>query len=133
MFGYFEVCHLVRSTEQINSSNRLVSRQAKVACCMLAHVLLHVRAGCRAEFHQVPRFSIVIPLCRYSYSFPSTKTCSFQVSPLLSSGISRALMFPFSSPSFQWALSQAARYVDPDMLKITQHYDPSEAAVWFQV
>ncbi|CAM9547339.1 unnamed protein product, partial [Hapterophycus canaliculatus] len=33
---------------------------------------------------------------------------------------------------FEWALSQAARFVEPDMLKITQHYDPSEAAVWFQ-
>ncbi|CAM9362372.1 unnamed protein product [Scytosiphon promiscuus] len=33
---------------------------------------------------------------------------------------------------FEWALSQAARLVEPDMLKITQQYDPSGAAVWFQ-
>ncbi|CAB1107431.1 unnamed protein product [Ectocarpus sp. CCAP 1310/34] len=33
---------------------------------------------------------------------------------------------------FQWALSQAAVRVDPDLVKITPYYEPSEVAVWFQ-
>eukprot|EP00903_Cladosiphon_okamuranus_P012361 g11588.t2 len=33
---------------------------------------------------------------------------------------------------FQWALSQAAVLVEPDLVKITPYYEPSEAAVWFQ-
>lgn len=35
--------------------------------------------------------------------------------------------------SCQWALSQVAVLVEPDLVKITPHYEPSEAAVWFQV
>lgn len=33
----------------------------------------------------------------------------------------------------QWTLSQAAVRVDPDLVKITPYYEPSEVAVWFQV
>ncbi|CBJ33171.1 Dolichyl-P-Glc:Glc1Man9GlcNAc2-PP-dolichyl glucosyltransferase ALG8, family GT57 [Ectocarpus siliculosus] len=33
---------------------------------------------------------------------------------------------------FQWALSQAAVHVEPDLVKITPYYEPSEVAVWFQ-
>ncbi|CAN0450560.1 unnamed protein product, partial [Ectocarpus sp. 12 AP-2014] len=33
---------------------------------------------------------------------------------------------------FQWALSQVAVRVDPDLVKITPYYEPSEVAVWFQ-
>eukprot|EP00752_Nemacystus_decipiens_P002051 g1964.t1 len=33
---------------------------------------------------------------------------------------------------FQWALSQAAVWVEPDLVELTPYYEPSEAAVWFQ-
>ncbi|CAM9151826.1 unnamed protein product, partial [Ectocarpus fasciculatus] len=33
---------------------------------------------------------------------------------------------------FEWALSQAAVYIEPDLVKITPCYEPSVAAVWFQ-
>ncbi len=33
---------------------------------------------------------------------------------------------------FQWALSQVAVHVEPDLVKITPYYEPGGAAVWFQ-